>query len=104
MMPYLISYLFDLLIQLERLVLLLKNKLRPENDYFWHSITKDTFESLVHTSSSGADRAESPGKDGSWIQWGKPSKAPNRAEVQEFTESEDRRIETPTVTVKMISS
>ena len=32
------------------------------------------------------------GKDGSWIQWGKPFKAPTHAEVQAFLKARDRRI------------
>jgi hypothetical protein len=32
------------------------------------------------------------GKDGSWIQWGKPFKAPTHAEVQAFLKALDRRI------------
>jgi hypothetical protein len=32
------------------------------------------------------------GKDGSWIQWGKPFKAPTHAEVPAFLKDRDRRI------------
>ena len=32
------------------------------------------------------------GKDGSWIQWGKPFKAPTHAEVQAFLKARDQRI------------
>ena len=32
------------------------------------------------------------GKDGSWIQWGKPFKAPTHAEVRAFLKDRDRRI------------
>ncbi len=32
------------------------------------------------------------GKDGSWIQWGKPFKAPTHAEVQASLKARDRRI------------
>jgi hypothetical protein len=32
------------------------------------------------------------GKEGSWIQWGKPFKAPTHAEVQAFLKARDRRI------------
>ncbi len=32
------------------------------------------------------------GKDHSWIQWGKPFKAPNHAEVCAFLKDRDRRI------------
>ena len=32
------------------------------------------------------------GKDGSWVQWGKPFKAPTHAEVRAFLKDRDRRI------------